>query len=453
MKHGLRRGLWLGVGLMALVPSASAGYSHHMRLSSGAKQASMGGTCRALADDASAIFCNPANIAFQEGASLSLDTSLIYGQFAYQDPENTSRTGNEAMAAIGGFGDTYVSHKLADLPIAYGIGVYTYSGVREKYDINSTLLATPFESSNFNLTLLQQRIAPTLAVKLTDYLSVGGSYIRAYQTFAWGTPYQFQNTVQPSALDGVNFYSDLDTDGWGHGGMFGGLVRIGEDLRIGLSYTTQMKVRLQGRNEVTLRNNPTLVGLGVTDGTRTNYNTAMTWRYPQAVATGLTYDVNDRWQVAFDWQWIDWSRAHDGQTYILSEGSNPTVNGVIAAVGGSPDGGIRDVLKQDMKDAFIYQFGAEYRASDRLRLRAGYSYSTNPMRSSTITPIFNGNIQHSISFGAGTTLRGWDVDAAYGHAFVNHQDVATSAIEGGEYNGSETSTGGDAIYLSMKKRF
>src|SRR5262245_50138971 len=124
----MRRVLAVAVGVVVGVSQVApvwAGYTNHVRLSSGAKQAAMGGTCRAMADDASAIFCNPAGIALQEGLSFSVDGSLVLGQPSYHDPQNTSRTGNEAMAGIGAYGDTYVSHKLPGTPIAYGLGLYS----------------------------------------------------------------------------------------------------------------------------------------------------------------------------------------------------------------------------------------------------------------------------------------------------------------------------------------
>lgn len=442
---------WLGcvsalVGAFLGATPVFAAASNVWRLANSARQGGMGGTCRAMADDAIAPLCNPAGMAFQSGATLQLNGALGLLHARYEDPQNDNRHGTEGGAGVGGLGDFGFTHRIGDSPFGYGMGFYTTTGARLKYDLNTTLLtASGTRTESFDYTLIHQRLIPAMSFQVTHDLAIGAGYVRAYQTYAHAQPIRLSSSTEPASLAGANFYLDADTDGWGQGGVFGALLKLGEKTRIGASYTMHMKVKLKGRTEATLRNNPTLVAFGITDGTRNNYATSGTMRIPQVLSAGVSHQVRPDLLLAFDWQWFDWSNT-DGLHLSLYDGNNAAVNAVIGQ-------NIRDVLKYDFRDAFTYQFGAEYTPSPRLALRAGYIFSTNPVKDLTIQPTLNGTLQHTISLGAGTQVWGWDTDVAWSHSFFHVQGVETSDVAGGEFNNSETGTGADLFFLSLTKRF
>jgi len=444
-----------GVALGVLIggQAASAGYSNAVRLAFGAEEAGMGGACVSLADDGDAPVCNPAGMVFQEGFTATSDGALILAHPHYEDPQNPYIDGFEGGAGVGGFSDGGFVHRLKSLPVAYGIGLYTYSAIRMKYDFNTTLLtATGAEQRDVDMTLIHDRVIPSIAVQVTDNLALGAGYIRAYQTFSYATPGQFGNLVKPSALDGVNFYTDYHVDGWGQGGIFGALLKLGKKTQFGVSYTTKMAVEMNGRDEVIFQNNPLFPAPISTNGTRNNYAIAMTWKWPQVLRTGVSHQLRDDLLLAFDWQWFDWSRANDKLEYVLSNGNNAAVNAVADAVGAN-GGGIREAIRLDARDAHVFHFGTEYRPSERVKLRAGYVFSNNPVPDRTVSPLYSGNFMHTISLGAGTKVKTWDVDVAWSHTYLHTQVVETSEIEGGEFNFSETSNGADIFFLSLTKKF
>lgn len=447
MKHMLgRMACAVMLVLASDAPVALAAASNVWRLANSARQGAMGGACRALADDAIAPLCNPAGIGFQEGATFQMNGALGLLHTRYEDPENDGRNGSEGGAGVGGLGDFGFTHRLGDSRFGYGLGFYTLVGTRMKYDINTTLLtASGTRTESFDFTLIHQRLIPSIAFQVTDNLALGAGYVRAMQTYAHAQPIRLSGAAEPSSLAGANFYLDADTDGWGQGGIFGALLKLGEKTRLGASYTTHMKVKLKGRTESTLRNNPTLVPFGIADGARNNYATSGTMRIPQVVSAGISHQARPDLLLAFDWQWFDWSNA-DALHLYLYDGSNASINAVIGQ-------NIRDALLYDFRDAFTYQFGAEYTPSPRLALRAGYIFATNPVRDLTIQPTQNGNLQHTISLGAGTQMEGWDMDVAWSHSFFNIQGVDNSDVAGGEFNSSQTGTGADLLFLSLTKKF
>ena len=72
--------------------------------------------------------------------------------------------------------------------------------------------------------------------------------------------------------------------------------------------------------------------------------------------------------------------------------------------------------------ALLVAFGAQYRVSDRMALRLGYSYTENPVPDSQAhvnlvsAPIY----EHAVYVGSTYEFRpGWEVHCAYSHVFEN----------------------------------
>lgn len=445
--------LGCALGFCAGMGSAMGAASNTIRLALNARQGAMAGTCRAFTDDGITPLCNPAGIVMQEGAVLQSNGALLLSTTRYEDPQNEPQSGGKTGAGTNGLGDFGLIHKIGNSPFGYGIGVYTYSGLRLKYDINSTLLtATGTEKSSFDVTLIQQRIVPALAMKVTDNLAFGGGFVFAYQTYAQAQPLQMSTQAEPAALAGLHGYIDADTDGWGEGGVFGAMWKLDEKTRLGAAYTTKMTVKAKGKAELTFRNNPTLIPFGIQDKARAGYDVSTSFKWPQVLSLGIAHQPREDLLLAFDWQWFDWSRAGDSLPLILTNGDNAAVNAVVIA-NGSNGGQMRDPLKVDLRDVFTYQFGGEWKPKSNLALRAGYVFATNPIKNLTIQPLLDVNIQHTMSFGAGTDVRGWGVDVAWSHSFFHNQGAEYSDVEGGEFTGSKTGTGADFLFLSLTKRF
>ena len=202
---------------------------------------------------------------------------------------------------------------------------------------------------------------------------------------------------------------------------------------------------------MTIRNDPTLKPFGVFETDHAKFDFSSMYRWPQTATIGVAHQVNDRWLVAADWEWFDWSAATDTFDYTVSNSDHPGVVAVLAALGSTGDA--REAVALDAKDAFVYKFGTEYQIHPRLTLRGGYSYATNPVEKERVTPLFNGIMQHTLTLGVGTQLSIWDIDLAWNHAFTNSIAVSNSAVEGGEYNQSKTSAGADLLFLGLRTRF
>ena len=107
---------WVGVALGCLVgvglnmEHAMGAASNTIRLANSARQAAMGGTCRALTADGISPLCNPAAIVFQEGSTFQMNGGLLLTKTRYEDPENDSQSGGKGSAGVNGLGDRSEEH-------------------------------------------------------------------------------------------------------------------------------------------------------------------------------------------------------------------------------------------------------------------------------------------------------------------------------------------------------
>lgn len=426
------------------IQEATAGYSNAIRLAIGARSTGMGGAYRSISDDGNALFYNPGGMGFIDNSVMNIDGGLIWANPTYRDPQNSEQDGGKGSSEIGGFPDFGVVSQLGESPLRFGFSANTYTSIRMKYDIQAAAAHATAGSTalaDFNLNLTHQRVTSGLAYQVADWLSLGAGYILAYEQFGQALPNEFTPSVAPSALNGVDYIEDRELDGFGQGGIFGALVKVGEKTRVGISYTTKMDVELHGNQFVEIAS-------GAFDGQRIEYDIDQVSQWPQVVGIGISHQFADQLLAAFDFQWIDWSTAYDKATSISREGNNTTITSVVGTT-------IRDFSLRDFNDALVFHFGGEYQALENMAVRAGYIYSTNPVPDDTFTPLVIGNFQHTISLGLGTTLGGWGIDAAYSHTFANEQSVGVSAVstDEAEFNNSTIENSNNIFFLSFRRPF
>lgn len=430
------------VMVLFLAEEASAGYSNAIRLAIGARAAAMGGAYRAIADDGNALFYNPGGMGFVDKSVFNLDGGLILAHPSYKDPQNSEKDGTEGSSGIGAFPDFGIVTQLGDSPLRLGLSLNTYTSIRMKYDLQSAAAhgtAGSTALADFDLNLIHQRLTSGLAYQVTDWLSVGAGAILSYEQFGQKLPSEFTGSVEPASLAGTDYLEDRELDGFGQGGIFGVLVKLGEKTQIGASYTTKMDVELHGNQFVEIASGPF-------DGLFIEYDIDQVSQWPQVFGAGISHQFTAQLLGAFDFQWIDWSTAYDKGVSFSTEGNNSTITSVVGTT-------IRDSAPRDFDDAYVLHFGGEYTGWENLAVRAGYIYSTNPVPDNTLTPLVSGNFQHTISVGLGTTFSGWDVDAAYSHTFANEQSVGTSSVSTGEaeFDNSTIENSNDIFFLSFRK--
>lgn len=183
----------------------------------------------------------------------------------------------------------------------------------------------------------------TLAVQATDWLDLGvgvsAEYTEAELTSALPN-------LDPAAPDG---FSSLEGDGVDFGWSVGAQVHRGP-WNLGLSYKSAVEHELEGRVINSGLLGPLAVG---------NIDAAgdASFTTPWIASAGVRYDVNERWTLNAQVNRIGWSE-FDAIRVTYPGGGQTTV--------------------QAYDDVTTGAVGVDYRATDKVTLRAGVAYDPTP---------------------------------------------------------------------------
>jgi len=231
----VRRGLVVVVLLVLLVPSLVWGAGFHIR-EQGAKAMGMANAFVAQADDPSAIFYNPAGIAFQSGTQVSLGVTVV--NVPETEFKGTTTIGeNEKLGLPGKTVDVdtkarsdiffppnfYATISEPESPWAFGIGIGSLYPLAKRWDTTS-----PFSDNIKEIAIKPVNINPTVAYRFDSLnlaVAVGVDYTYAdvwleksayIDAAALGLAAPGLQAVQLGELE-----LEADGDGWGYNfGLF-----------------------------------------------------------------------------------------------------------------------------------------------------------------------------------------------------------------------------------------
>lgn len=345
----------------------------------------MAGTSVAAPQDfISAINANPAALTQYDGTHFTLG-----GAFAEATAHLTqtapipllgvepfsakSSTPGAIVPAIG------VAHEVTGLPLPMTVGLAVLGAAGG----GSDYVQMP-ESNGTSAYLLLLEFAPSVAVELTDRLSIGA-------TMFIGDGYSSGPFLGSSAM----------TNAYALRGGFGLNYLLGDATRLGAYYQTNQDFRFQNQVVLFRQARPLDVDMGL----------------PQQVGLGISNEslLDGRLLLAADALYLDWRSAA--------------------------------LFKSIYVGQWVMQLGTQYRMTDRVKLRLGYAYAQNPLNDSfgsSIGPIqVPGGLpaaryvqsqfaivnEHRMAGGVGIRdlfMRGLDLDAFAGGMFPASQALGRS---------------------------
>ena len=336
--------------IFALADSARAGGLYLSEFGSSALgTASAGAT--AGTDDASTAIHNPAGMTRLDDHHLSVGAAPAASIVKF-DPDSDTPVAGSKGGDQGGFlpiiGSQYV-HKLSDR-WRLGVGLLSFSGAA----LNpSDDWVGRNELTNITLTTLS--IMPTIAYRVTDWLSIGGGPILSYG--------KLDLTLKAAFLNEPKIKLD-DLDDFAVGGLVSVLFELSPKLRVGLSYQSKIEYDLDGDVKIPL-------------GLTPNINLELP--LAQVVRLGIHWDVTDRIALLLSGDWEDWSVAKE---LPISTG------------GGSA------ALPLKFKDTWKGSIGMHYRLDKEWLLQTGFTYDTSALNDKDRTVAIPVDRQTRLGFGA-----------------------------------------------------
>jgi long-subunit fatty acid transport protein len=255
-------------------------------------------------------------------------------------------------------------------------------------------------------------------------------------------PYIFQE--QP-ALKGLKVLLDLSTTGWGWNGSAGAQWRPTPRLHGGVAWKSGTIIRSEG----SANGNASVLfaALGLTVDPVFHYQAEVTNHLPQTLDAGLSWQTSHNLILSFQTDFTAWGRAFKQLPVTLTEGTNTTINSVVGA------NNFSDFVPLHWKNQGAFHGGFELPIRESVSIRGGYSFATNPVPSSTLTPMTAAISQNTLATGIGWSRHRWSYDAAYQVQLPSTKTVATSALLAGEYNHSSVEVWTQSLTLSARVKF
>jgi long-chain fatty acid transport protein len=381
--------------------------------------------------DGSAVYFSPAGLAMQPSV-LGLNLTVIRSSntFTYDAPlaDPVVERDPETVLVPAGF----INWRASDR-VSVGIGGFAPFGLGLKWPVCSaddTSAQACAGQVNFqgrftgyDNALRSFYVQPTVAFQLvpgTLSVGVGVDYVI-------GTIDVSQRVAGPANLGlGATDIADahLTGDGSGWTGHVGALLTLSERASFGVRYLHSAKVDLEGDADFTqILTNVPFVDALITPQTQGNgpladQSVATEIELPWQLVAGVAVQPLTGLQVMFDWQRTGWSSF---DVFELQFG-----------------GGRLDSLNLGYKDANTFRLAAEFAATEKVALRAGFRYNEEATpRATPLLPEYERNY-YTVGLGYRATPR---LGADFSFQYIRQPDRRGALFPDGPLQGVYSSDG------------
>ena len=413
----------------------------------GARAAALAGAFSARADDATAIYYNPAGMAFLDGFRIKPNIQFSSLKTTAFSPYSDTNFTTDLLQIQGLY---YFTWSLGD-KLTFGFGRFTPYSTDTEWNGE-----WPGNSACISSQLTTYYYRPALAVKLMPGLALGVGIDFVFSKVEWSHNLRFPNETILPGSDPLYMDSRHYTKGNGIGFVTGLLWKIGKKLQVGGKY--QHKVNIDAKGNNTFHDPFRGGGYGSMpgpDNKLVSIYTLMqsyfqvqdvTFRValPTEMVLGLMFAPMDKLMLLLDFQWSQWSEAMKWEFQSDKTGGDlsPEFKEQYADFFGiTPDYGIQSA-DLSWKDTWSIKFGMEYHLSQALSLRVGYAYHPSAFENKAIHPVIPDLDSNIISLGMGiegSLFSEWDdkklndfyLDLFVQYMFTNDQ---TSSLSGFDFS-------------------
>jgi len=420
------------------------------------------------ADFLSTIFNNPAGMTQFSGMRSQVDASFIIPHaqftgsvtesgcvhcFGLAFPVSGSSTFDSGSAAL--VPATYALYSISP-DLKAGLAITSPFGLTTEY-------ANDWVGRYFGITSKIQTIDinPNLAYRVNDWLSIGGGFsaqrLGAVLTNAidqnsiLGFPQGSLQTLPGPVCSNANCDAFLRLDGsdWGFGFNGGILLQPTPQTNVGLTYRSRVHHTVGGTASFS-DVSPAVTGASPLLAAALSSSTFSTGVVlPDSVDLSVTQKITDRFHVAADLQWTDWS--------VFNSLAIMRTSGPLAGTN-------LQVTPENFHNTVFVAVGGTYNYDDNWTFRAGFAFDETPVRASNITVRLPDGNRYWLATGFGYKFaEGVSVDFGYAHIFLSSSNLNSSvnsvvpgAIAG--VSGTDTITGGftssvDLVSLQARYKF
>ncbi|MGB5301984.1 MAG: outer membrane protein transport protein [Gemmatimonadota bacterium] len=370
----------LALAGLFIAPQAQA-QNGHMRQGVGAVNSAMGGAGAATTQSLlGTLYLNPAGLVGYDGARMEFSLD-------FQRPSHTVEAGSSSIEGAdlrALFPSVAVASPVSDR-VSLGLGAYQVGGFQTSYagSLNGTSFVTASDYSAI-------RITPSVALAVTDAIWVGGSLLFDCTSFMQDpllvgepTDGSYPNAAGGNSQPGFGFQAGL-------------LWNVNDFVALGASYASKTGVSSYS------------LPATVADPNSPSYGdleqVSFTLESPAMLAAGLSMTPLPSLLLAADVRYMFYEDA-------AGFGSGDYTFDFDSALAGF-----------GWQNVFVFNIGAEYAASDKVALRAGYNHGDSAVREELVSANLTSPaiVKDHLSFGLGwQPTRRFRIDAGYVVGFEN----------------------------------
>jgi long-chain fatty acid transport protein len=399
----------------------------------------------AQADEPAAVSYNPAGIVDLKGLQVQSNVAFV-SLFTFQEKDGGSTRSSGTLNFVPTAYATVNPGKYLWNRVGFGIGTDSPFGLAPKYDSNHSIA----HYTGYKTWLKMFTIKPVVAVKLADWVSVGGGPMY-YRVFDFGTILAYPNRLLQSPFGPVPgppllpLFPDgqlrLNFSGNSWGWQMGVLVKPHKKHRFGFYFRSPVQMKLKGLIKVENASDVAVVPLTFPPfvSFRTSHSRSFETgghtklSLPLNITVGYAFKPSDRTTVEVDFGFTRWATFK--RLYINADPVTAADDAILRALG---------PIDMDWRNSFALHLGGNHRITKKLTLRGGSFYYWTPVPKTHFRPSVPDANSMGVTIGASYDL--WKyvvVDFAY-HSrfwFRRHIDNEISEPLGTSVDGRYSSYG------------
>lgn len=413
----MKRQFVITATVLALLPSLAWGAGFAL-FEAGNKALGMGGAFTAVADDPSAMFWNPAGMAFQIDEGRQVMAGVIFITPS-QDFTGAAPYPGEGYTATQESQIFYPPHFYLVMPLSSSVnltvGAHTPFGLGTWWE-NEDTFAGRFLSKKADLQVID--LGGQVAWAVCEHFAIGGGIDYMIGTIELNRNAALINPYTQSLVDvaEVTLQTDgLENNAWAWNAGF--LVKLGAGFSVGGMYRSGFD--LKGTSAYgEFRQIPTgypdfdaLVAATIPFGEEPRVTTVI--EFPDYWQAGIAWS-NEKFTLSAQYGEMGWSSF---QELAIQFPDYPYLNSTV---------------REDYADSNQYRFGAEWRASRSWAFRAGYGFDETPQPIESMSPLLADGDRDFYSVGLGFLSKHntWGFDIGYEYLEMEERSTEGRSFDG-----------------------
>lgn len=338
-------------------------------LQQGARATGQAEAFAAQADDASAIWYNPAGLTQLHGSSVEAGGYIVLPDYHFHGTQ-----GDASMHQYSFLPHFYAESDFGLEKFRFGLGINNVFGLRESWGQTG-----PLQSLMTRGHLYTINMEPTVAYEVVDGLSVGVGLNVYYASL------DLEHSQILGAPPTPMGYFRLHGDDYAFGASPGVMWKVDERNTLAAFYHSPFTLDIGAQASIEARGIPSIGPSSATAPIK----------IPQIAGIGYAVRPILPWKLEADVVWSNWHTLQQ----IKLQSPNPAFNNAM--------------ILTRYHDSWSFRFGTQYDLDSHWSIRGGYAYGNSAVPASTFSPLVPDSNYHLFSVGLGYQTNNWSIDAAY----------------------------------------